>query len=267
MNLLGVRAPTCMLRWRSARRVCGTGKRPPLSCTVHCARLPGTCTTVHACGCICVHAYACRLEDWWLEFIYLRPRWPIAVWMNYLGVNLSDDLAPFSLDQTTAAALMLSQVLKFRQLVVSEELEPETLAGRPLCMDQYTRMFNSCRVPGVECDELRVFEHTARHVVVLRNNRIFSVRVLSDDGRVLPFTDILCALDDVLRASCNLFEIESMPAVSVLTSEDRAVWAKVCTAHTRTRSLPPWCSSHARVPCDEHVCKPVRAVSVTPHSA
>lgn len=25
------------------------------------------------------------LEQWWEEFVYLRPRWPIAVWINWQG--------------------------------------------------------------------------------------------------------------------------------------------------------------------------------------
>ncbi len=25
------------------------------------------------------------LEEWWEEFIYLRPRWPIAIWINWQG--------------------------------------------------------------------------------------------------------------------------------------------------------------------------------------
>jgi len=172
------------------------------------------------------------LEDWWLEFIYLRPRWPIAVWINYVGANLADELVPYNLTQVQAAAMMTKHVLKFRHLVVTETLEPEKLAGRPLCMDQFSRMFNSCRVPGEECDVIETYPHDARHIVVMRNNALFAVDVLAADGSTLPDSDLMQAFEDVLRLAATPFEVDAHPAVSVLTSEERHTWAKVRDART-----------------------------------
>lgn len=63
--------------------------------------------------------------------------------------------------------------------------------GRPLCMHTYSRMFNTCIIPGEECDELVSFPHDAKHIIVLRNNCIWTLQVLGDDGNELPLADIL----------------------------------------------------------------------------
>lgn len=134
---------------------------------------------------------------------------------------------------------MTTHILQFRDLVVSEKLEPEKLAGRPLDMDQYSRMFNSCRVPGEECDSIETYAHDQRHIVVLRNNYVFAVDVLEADGSIRSDTDLLQSFEDCLRLSATPFELETQPPVSVLTSEDRGTWAKVslvASMHAHTLS-------------------------------
>lgn len=166
------------------------------------------------------------LEEWWEEFIYLRPRWPIAVWINWQGTSPNLDWEPWKLSQTESAALSIVHTLKFRHLLVSETLPPETLSGQPLCMYQYERMYNSCRVPGEECDTIQVYSKDKRHIVVLRNNRIMQVEVLDESGAIKSVSDIILQLDECIALSSNPFDLDVHPPVSVLTSQDRTVWAK-----------------------------------------
>jgi hypothetical protein len=55
-------------------------------------------------------------------------------------------------------------------------------------MHQYERMYNSCRVPGEECDTIQVYSKDKRHIVVLRNNRIMQVEVLDESGAIKVLT-------------------------------------------------------------------------------
>lgn len=143
------------------------------------------------------------LEEWWEEFVYLRPRWPIAVWINWQGTSPNLDWAPWHLSQVEAAALTVVHVLRFRAELLAETLPPETLAGQPLCMAQFERMYNSCRVPGEECDSIETFPHDRRHIAVLRNNVILSVEVLDDAGRIKPVHDIIRQLEDCIELSSS----------------------------------------------------------------
>lgn len=99
--------------------------------------------------------------------------------------------------------------------------------GRPLCMHTYTRMFNTCIVPGEECDELVSYPNDSKYIIALRNNCIWTVQVLDDNGNSLPLADILSQFEQVREEATGLFDLERYPPVSVLTSENRTNWAKV----------------------------------------
>ena len=54
-----------------------------------------------------------------------------------------------------------------------------------LCMNQYVRMFHSCRLPGDTQDSIELYERS-RHIVVLRSNAIYSFDVLDENFELLP---------------------------------------------------------------------------------
>lgn len=170
------------------------------------------------------------LEEWWEEFAYLRARYPIATWINWTGASPAIDWSPYRVSQVEAAALFTRHLLLFRELVVSGNLQPDTLAGRKLDMYQYARMFNCCRIPGEECDRMEVYPaagpSSAKHIVVLRNDRIVRMQVLdSETSAILPFADLARGFERCIELSSNLFDLDRAPAVSVLTSEERHIWA------------------------------------------
>ena len=61
----------------------------------------------------------------------------------------------------------------------------DRMGGQPLCMFTYSRMFNSCQIPGEDCDSIERFEG-ARHAVVLCNDAIFAFDVLDEAGEIYP---------------------------------------------------------------------------------
>jgi hypothetical protein len=108
--------------------------------------------------------------------------------------------------------------------------------GRPLCMYTYSRMFSSCVIPGEECDEMRDYPNDAKHILVLRNNCIWSIQVFDDNGEEIPLADILRQFELVREEATGLFDLERYPPVSVLTSENRTNWAKVRRHAVLTRA-------------------------------
>ena len=172
------------------------------------------------------------------------------------GTSPNLDWMPWHLSQVEAAALSVVHILRFRAELVSETLPAETLAGQPLCMAQYERMYNSCRVPGEECDSIVTYSSDKRHIVVLRNNYILAVEVLDEAGAIKPISDIIRQLEDCIELSSSPFDLESHPPVSVLTSEDRTVWAKVRCEVTQAgcnRLQPPSCPSPHGAQARQHL--------------
>ena len=58
----------------------------------------------------------------------------------------------------------------------SESLEVEVLAGRPLCMAQYFKVFSTCRIPDQKRDRLVCYPpnkpNAPRHIVIIHNNEV-----------------------------------------------------------------------------------------------
>src|SRR5437667_12156355 len=60
---------------------------------------------------------------------------------------LEDDPTPARNNQVTRAASLVVSALAFVRAIRKEELPPDTVKGRPLCMYQYCRIFGTARVP------------------------------------------------------------------------------------------------------------------------
>ncbi|KAE8896919.1 Carnitine [Phytophthora fragariae] len=165
------------------------------------------------------------IEEWWETFAYLQPRYPSAININWYGV-LPGNWGPRDMSQCEAASIFTHAILKFRKNLLEEKYPPEKMMGRPLCMHTYSRMFNTCVIPGEECDEIVSYPHDAKHILVLRNNCMWAVQVFDDKGEEIPLADILRQFELVREEATGLFDLERYPPVSVLTSENRTNWAK-----------------------------------------
>lgn len=65
------------------------------------------------------------------------------------------------------------------------------MAGQTLDMYQYRRMFNSCRIPGDEQDEIVTYpDEELRDIAVLSNNKIYLVEVINDNGEPLSYQEL-----------------------------------------------------------------------------
>ncbi|CAK4663870.1 hypothetical protein AeMF1_011375 [Aphanomyces euteiches] len=165
------------------------------------------------------------LEEWWETFGYMKPRYPSAININWFGV-VPGNWGPREMSQCEAAAIFTDALLQYRREYLAEAIPPEKMGGRPLCMYQYARFFNSCVIPGEECDEMEVYEHNQRHIVVMRNNCVWVMDVIDEKGNTLPLTELVNGFEAVRAEATGLFDMERYPPVSVLTSENRTNWAK-----------------------------------------
>ena len=63
---------------------------------------------------------------------------------------------------------------------------PEKMAGQPLCMGQYRRMFSVARIPGEYEDELVEWDpREYRHIVCLIENKFYAFDVVDEYGNIL----------------------------------------------------------------------------------
>ncbi|EJF63177.1 acyltransferase ChoActase/COT/CPT [Dichomitus squalens LYAD-421 SS1] len=159
------------------------------------------------------------LADWWNETAYMGYRDPVVVFVSYFYVHLDDKARP---GQAKRAAQLLKAILPFRDLVESEQLEPEKVRGAPLAMKSYEWLFHSSRYPVKPVDTAKKFDpKTHNHVVFVRKNKFYKVQLADKSGRELSAPELEAQIEKVIALAGN----EKAPPVGALTSENRDNWA------------------------------------------
>ncbi|KAG4080232.1 hypothetical protein HA402_010724 [Bradysia odoriphaga] len=159
------------------------------------------------------------VSDWWEQYVYLRGRSPLMINSNYHSYDVFK--IPSS-DQTARAAGIIYEMLKFRERLDKEDVTPIMAQGLvPLCSNQYRRMYNTVRVPGIECDNIEHYEDVD-HIVVLCNGCYYKVTI-EQHGRLLNACELKHQFDHILKM--NEIPSKGEKYLGSLTAWDRTNWA------------------------------------------
>ncbi|KAK5906094.1 hypothetical protein CgunFtcFv8_001988 [Champsocephalus gunnari] len=178
--------------------------------------------------------------DYWLEDMYLNNRLALPVNSSPVMVFPKQTFR----DQKGAlrfAARLVRGVLDYKALIDARALPVDfargQLAGTPLCMEQYYRIFNSYRYPGLKTDTLKVQMKAAssapEHIIVACKNQFFVLDVVANNKQ-LNETEILSQLEKIMKMSENAEE--RLPPLGVLTSDGRTEWAQARDALTKDQT-------------------------------
>ncbi|XP_028279393.1 choline O-acetyltransferase [Parambassis ranga] len=167
--------------------------------------------------------------NYWLNDMYLNNRLALPVNSSPAMVfPLQNFRAP--IDWLRFAAHLISGVLEYKTLVDARALPVDyargQLAGTPLCMEQYYRLFTSYRLPGPERDTLVAQESSVmpepEHIIVAFKNQFFVLDVVIN-FRKLNERDLLTQLEKIVKMADS--EEEQHPPIGLLTSDGRTEWA------------------------------------------
>ncbi|XP_074605471.1 peroxisomal carnitine O-octanoyltransferase-like isoform X2 [Brevipalpus obovatus] len=128
-------------------------------------------------------------------------------------------------------SLSLAFELEFWKMLRSETMRPMVHREVPWAMDQFKRLFNTCRVPGEDKDELKSIFVTESegpppptNVIVLYRGYIFSMEVI-DRSNEEPLTPQEIAFQlNAIEKWC-LSQPADGPGLGVLTTLERSHWA------------------------------------------
>ncbi|XP_075999660.1 choline O-acetyltransferase b [Genypterus blacodes] len=168
--------------------------------------------------------------DYWLEDMYLNNRLALPVNSSPVMVFPKQTFKDPA-DAVRFAAHLVRGVLEYKLLIDTRALPMDfargQLAGTPLCMEQYYRLFTSYRYPGLKTDTLKVKMNAAssepEHIVVACKNQFFMLDVVVN-GKQLNEMEILSQLEKIKKMSENAEE--RLPPFGVLTSDGRTEWAR-----------------------------------------
>ncbi|MBN3272662.1 CLAT acetyltransferase, partial [Polyodon spathula] len=129
------------------------------------------------------------------------------------------------------SAHLISGVLDYKALLDAHALPIDyargQLAGTPLCMEQYYRLFSSYRLPGHKKDTLVAQKNSImpepEHIIIACKNQFFVLDVVINFRR-LSERDLFTQLEKILKMAEN--EEERLPPIGLLTSNGRTEWAE-----------------------------------------
>ncbi|KAJ8519229.1 hypothetical protein ONZ45_g3779 [Pleurotus djamor] len=166
------------------------------------------------------------IEDFWYES-YLSHSDPVVLALNPFFV-LEDDPNPARGTQLPRAATLIVSSLGFIHDLRAGILEPDSLRGKPLDMDQYTRLFGTARIPTQRGCKMKTCDDS-RHVVVLRRGQFYWFDCLDDDNRpLLTEREVMRNLQAILADADKTDRTEvARTAVGVLSTENRKIWSRL----------------------------------------
>ncbi|KAK9471422.1 acyltransferase ChoActase/COT/CPT [Dipodascopsis tothii] len=147
---------------------------------------------------------------------------------------LEDDPTPERSNQVNRAASLTVSALSFVRALRREELTPDMVRGKPLCMYQYSRIFGTARIP-TENGCVIQSDYTSKHIVVLARSQFYWFDVLDDNSDIIMTEkDIAQNLETIIADAQNTPVTEAAKgAVGVLTAENRRIWANLRDVLTR----------------------------------
>nr|XP_015818485.2 choline O-acetyltransferase [Nothobranchius furzeri]XP_015818486.2 choline O-acetyltransferase [Nothobranchius furzeri] len=168
--------------------------------------------------------------DYWLEDMYLNNRLALPVNSSPAMVFPKQTFRDQK-DALRFAAHLIQGVLEYKALTDARVLPVDfargQLAGTPLCMEQYYRLFTSYRYPRLKTDMLKVHMDAAslepEHIIVVCKNQFFSLEVVVNNKQ-LNEAEILSQLEKIVKMSENAEQRH--PPFGLLTSDGRTEWAQ-----------------------------------------
>ncbi|KAI0093093.1 acyltransferase ChoActase/COT/CPT [Irpex rosettiformis] len=169
---------------------------------------------------------ASYIEDFWYES-YLSHSDPVVLALNPFFV-LENDPTPDRGSQLPRAASLIISSLGFIHDLRAGLLEPDSVRGTALDMDQYTRLFGTARIPTERGCRMETHPE-ARHIVVLRRGQFYWFDVLDQENRpVLTEREILRNLQAIVLDADQLPVHEvARNSIGVLSTENRKVWSSL----------------------------------------
>ncbi|XP_046356169.2 peroxisomal carnitine O-octanoyltransferase-like isoform X1 [Haliotis rufescens] len=173
------------------------------------------------------------LEKWWEDYAYLEWRMPSALLVNMAGPGpyMRDIWPAKDGTQLERTALLLHYMVKFWQILRQEKLRPQKDGqGKPLCMFQFHRVYNTCKIPGLTMDKIQYYFQTETegpapsNVIVTCRGHYFTLECLDSEGEVKTQPEFLHHLK-AIREKCD--QMPRGQAIGNLTTDDRTEWAKM----------------------------------------
>lgn len=167
-------------------------------------------------------------HDWWVNKAYLEGRDPIMIWSNP-GLVFPHLPKPNKSSKSFVAEFisrLIIGVIDFRNQLrngVNPELPKDSAKGGPVvCMDQYKKVFGTCRTPGIPFDSIRFgkLENNNISIIISRFNKFYKLSLAQSENINEIFSIIKSSILNILSETSS--EIIPIGSFSALNRNDFA---------------------------------------------
>lgn len=162
------------------------------------------------------------LSDWWLQCAYLEYRDPVVVWSSP-GLVFPQRKFETEDDRIVFTSKVISAALAYKNLIDAGKVALEYVGKMPLDMQQYNKIFGTCRIPGIERDNLS-FHPDSTHIVLVIDNEYYKIPVYNKEKRTLSQDQILSQIKQCMNDSKSR-KTKSAP-IGLLSTDHRDNWGK-----------------------------------------
>ena len=184
-----------------------------------------------------------QLEDYWLEYAYLKNRESLTFSSNFAGnwitadsallTAFKVDLRPESSLRSRATAALLYQVCQCWLALRNQKLPPFIDGkGKRYSMNQFRYFFNTSRLPQKDSDIIDTHFKPSeegpcpQHIVVLYRGRFYTFTPFIENGnKVCPEYLIEQALIEIENQGQGV-EDEKHSGIGALSANDRDTWSQ-----------------------------------------
>ncbi|XP_058459755.1 peroxisomal carnitine O-octanoyltransferase-like [Malaya genurostris] len=174
------------------------------------------------------------VAKWWEDYAYLTLRMPLMPYCMMAQPLLFETVGLENIPDNflKGAAICCTVNLRFWTMLRKETLRPVASADKRIIFssDLYRKLFNTCRIPGLEIDKIVSYFKTEAegpcpsHLLVIYKGRIFKIEGLDENGEVYSAQDFLLYFQQIQSRVDR--EITEYPRVALLTHDDRTTWAR-----------------------------------------
>ncbi|KAL1412564.1 hypothetical protein Q8F55_000311 [Vanrija albida] len=131
--------------------------------------------------------------------------------------------------QVRRAAWLTRRFAEYRTQILREELPPHVSKAGPMCMSQFSKIFNFSRIPQPSSDAFSVIDNQALHTTVMIDDFIYSIDVFQQgaDGipEPIPAGEIERLFQAAVEDAKKRKDAGEQPArVGILSADHRDTW-------------------------------------------
>ncbi|XP_054164790.1 carnitine O-acetyltransferase-like [Oppia nitens] len=146
-------------------------------------------------------------HDWWINKAYLEGRDPVMIWSNP-GLVFPELQTMKNANKGFVAQFisrLILSVIDYRNALKSGDNPEKQPKTGPICMDQFSKVFGTCRIPGSNIDDIRfgTLNSNEISIIISRFNKFYKLSLMQSHDKEATLASIEAAILHILSQTSS----------------------------------------------------------------